>query len=365
MKILYITPFVEGAGGVQRVLSTKTDYLIEKCNYEVSILATNSGTDATHYTFNEKINFYSEQALGNHFFYLYNYSKILKKYIHIIKPDIIVVCDNGYKGYAVPFLIPRRQKVIFECHGTRYTEENNTIFFDAILNRFKYKFFDVCAGQFSKVIVPVDDFRNEFKSNNLVVISNPIWFFTKEVPNYSSKKAIAVGRHCYQKNFQQMLSIWKKVLNKHPDWILEIYGESDAAIDLRLIASSSGISHNVVFYDVVRNINEKYLEASIFLLTSKFEGFGMVLIEAMASGLPCVSFDCLRGPKDIITNNKNGFLIENGNEQAFVEKLSLLMENEELRIKLGTKAQESIAIYDLDKIMKQWKNLFESLVTTI
>ena len=128
MKILYITPFVEGAGGVQRVLSTKTDYLIEKYNYEISILATNSGTNATHYTFNEKINFYSEKASGNHFFYLYNYSKILKKYIHIIKPDIIVVCDNGYKGYAVPFLIPRKQKVIFECHGTRYTEENNTIF---------------------------------------------------------------------------------------------------------------------------------------------------------------------------------------------------------------------------------------------
>lgn len=362
MKILYITPFVEGAGGVQRVLSTKTNYLIENYNYEVSILATNSGVDNKHYEFNEKINFFSEQAVGEFFTYLYSYSKILKKYIKNIKPDIIIVCDNGYKGYAVPFLIPKNQKIIFECHGTRNTEEKRNRIFNYILNGLKYKFFDVCASKFSKIIVPVDDFKNEFRSNNLIVIPNPLWFFTNSEPNYNSKKVIAVGRHCYQKNFEKMLSIWQKVVSKHPDWVLEIYGESDSKFDLKSVSSILGIDKNVVFYDAVKNINEKYLEASFLLLTSRFEGFGMVLIEAMASGLACVSFNCRRGPKDIINNNWNGFLIEVGNEEAFVEKVNLLIEDENLRIKMGQNAKNSVSKYDLDTIMQQWKLLFGELM---
>jgi glycosyltransferase involved in cell wall biosynthesis len=361
MKILYITPFVEGAGGVQRVLSTKTNYLIERYNYEISILATNSAVDNKHYDFNNNIKFYSEQASGNIFTYLYRYSKILKKYIEKIKPDIIVVCDNGYKGYAIPFLISKNKKIIFECHGTRHTEEKGNGVYNYILNGFKYKFFDICAAQFSKIIVPVDDFKNEFRSNNLIVIPNSLWFFTDSEPNYNSKKVIAVGRHSYQKNFEKMLSIWQKVVGKHPDWVLEIYGESDSNVDLKSVSNILGISKNVVFYDAVRNIDEKYLEASFFLLTSRFEGFGMVLIEAMASGLACISFDCLRGPKDIIKNNWNGFLIEVGDEEAFVEKVNLLIENEVVRIEMGNNAQKSTKKYNIDSIMQQWKSLFEEI----
>lgn len=361
MKILYITPFVEGAGGVQRVLSSKTNYLIERYNYEVSILSTNSGVANKHYDFNENIKFYSEQALGNVFTYLYRYSKILEKYIEKIKPDIIVVCDNGYKGYAIPFLISVKQKIIFECHGTRYTDEKGNRICNYILNSFKYKFFDICASQFSKIIAPVDDFKNEFKSNNLIIIPNPLWFFTDSEPNYNSKKVIAVGRHSYQKNFEVMLSIWQKVVVKHPDWVLEIYGESDSDVDLKSVSKLLGINKNVVFYNAVRNINEKYLEASFFLLTSRFEGFGMVLIEAMASGLACISFDCRRGPKDIIENNRNGFLIKVGDEEAFVEKVNLLIEDENLRMQFGKNAKESTEKYNIESIMKQWNALFISL----
>ena len=259
-------------------------------------------------------------------------------------------------------MIPNKQEIIFECHGTRHTEEKRNSIFKHILNGFKYKFFDICAAKFSKVIVPVDDFKNEFKSNNLIVIPNPLWFFTDSEPNYNSKKVIAVGRHSYQKNFEKMLSIWQKVVQKHPDWVLEIYGDPDSKEDLKSVSSLLGIEKNVVFHNAVRNINEKYLEASFFLLTSRFEGFGMVLIEAMASGLACISFDCRRGPKDIINNNCNGFLIENGNEEAFVEKVNLMIEDEYLRIQMGQNAKNSISKYDLETIMQQWKSLFENLV---
>ncbi len=358
MKLLYITPFIEGAGGVQRVLSIKSNYFIDKFNYEVHILATNSGIDKKHYEFNEKVHFYSEIASGKNFIYLYNFSFILKKYINKIKPDIIVVCDNGYKGYMIPFLIPKKHKIIFECHGTRFTEEKKYI----IIDFFKYRFYHICVARFTKLVVLVEDFKNEFKSKNLIVIPNPLWFSTNKIPNYSSKKVIAVGRHSYQKGFDTMLSIWQRVVKKNPDWILEIYGESNPKIDLQSLSNSLGISKNIRLFNPVNNINEKYLEASFSILTSRFEGFGMVLIEAMASGLPCISFDCKRGPKDIITNNHDGFLIENGNEDNFVVVINSLIENEQLRMELGKKAKVSSEKYNLGKIMGHWKNLFESLI---
>ena len=97
-------------------------------------------------------------------------------------------------------------------------------------------------------------------------------------------------------------------------------------------------------------------------MTSRSEGFPMVLLEAMASGLPCVAYDCPTGPRVVIEKGENGFLIEDGNVDSFVQKLELLIEDENLRIKMGINAQESVKKYDLESIMQQWKSLFESLV---
>jgi glycosyltransferase involved in cell wall biosynthesis len=97
-------------------------------------------------------------------------------------------------------------------------------------------------------------------------------------------------------------------------------------------------------------------------MTSRTEGFGLVLIEAMVSGLPCVAYDCPVGPRSIITDQENGFLVEDGNVDLFVEKLNLLIENEDIRKQLGEKAKKSVANYDLDTIMQQWQDLFESVL---
>lgn len=362
MRLLYITPFIEGAGGVQRVLSIKANYFIEKFDYEVHILATNGSIDQQHYQFNASTRFYSEIASGRGLVYLYNYASILKKYSTKIKPDIIVVCDNGYKGYLVPFLISKKHKVIFECHGTTFHQEDKYYpFVSYFLCRLKSTFFAICAARFSKNVILLDNFKNEFRTKNLIVIPNPIWFTAKKAPNYSAKKVIAIGRHSYEKGFDRMLSIWQKVVEKHPDWLLEIYGEADPEIDLKLLVNSLGITENVKFLDPVNNIEDKYLEASFLILTSRFEGFGMVLIEAMTSGLPCISFDCNRGPRDIITNNYDGFLIENGNQDLFVTAINSLIDDEALRIEMGENAKLAAQKYDLDKIMMQWANLFKSL----
>lgn len=97
-------------------------------------------------------------------------------------------------------------------------------------------------------------------------------------------------------------------------------------------------------------------------MTSRSEGFPMVLLEAMACGLPCVAYDCPSGPRAIIEDGKNGFLVENGNIDSFVEKLEQLIEDENLRIQMGKNANESVRKYDVETIMQQWKSLFESLL---
>ena len=118
---------------------------------------------------------------------------------------------------------------------------------------------------------------------------------------------------------------------------------------------------NIEFHDSVKNIEEKYLESSIFVLPSRSEGFGMVLIEAMSCGLPVISFDCPFGPKNIISNEEDGFLIENGNIEAFAEKLKLLIKDSDLRQKLGKNGIEKSKQYEPFEIVNQWDQLFKNL----
>lgn len=361
MKLLYITPHIEGAGGLQRVIAVKTNYFIEYWNYKIEILVTNDGISDLNFNFNKKIVFHQEKPKGKGLLYLNNYIKILKKHISIINPDIILVCDNGFKGYCVALLLHIELPLIFESHLTKYVTLSPESLLKKCINYFKYKFYNYCISKFSKCIVLVESLKREFNTNNIVVIPNPIWFTTNEKPDYNSKKVIAVGRHSYEKGFDRMLFIWQVIHSKYPDWQLEIYGNSNKELGLASLASALGLSKTVTFFDAVPDINEKYQEASFCIMTSRFEGFGMVLIEAMESGITCVAYDCPCGPGDIIVNNTNGFLIENKNQNEFIRAVSTLIENKDLREKMGASAKESNKKYEMQPIMNQWKVLFQSL----
>jgi glycosyltransferase involved in cell wall biosynthesis len=361
MKLLYITPYIEGVGGVPRVLSVKTNYLIEKWDYDISILATNSGITDTFYDFNKKIDFYSEKPTGKNLFYLYNYSKIINRYIELIKPDIVIVCDNGFKGYCVPFLLSKKIKLIFENHATKYIIDKKDTLFSRFLNILKFKFYNTCVSKYDKCIILVKESKKEFSSDNLVLIPNALWFSTDKKAELKNKSVIAIGRHSYEKGFERMLDIWKKIIVNYPDWTLNIYGKSNAEIDIEQYAKKIGIQKNVSFYGNFDEIIDKYVEGSIYIMTSHYEGFGMVLIEAMAFGLPVIAYDCPVGPGDVISNNVDGYLIENGNKKHFVEKLTALIENQDLRKQLGKNGQKSVLRFDLEIIMNQWNELFISL----
>lgn len=358
MKLLYITNGITGAGGLERVLSVKATMLAEDCGYEVHILSLNEENLKPFYTFSPKIIFHSIKANGNPIIYLLNYKNGISKYISTIKPDVISVCDDALKGFFLPILIPSKSKWIHESHASYLLGNKGSGI--GFKKKTAHQLKQILGKKFTKIVILTEGHREEWQIKNLMVIPNPAPFKSFQKSSLQNRKIIAVGSFSFNKGYDLLLKIWAKIEPVFPDWQLNIYGKNTFQ-NLQKEAEKLNLK-NINFNDPVVNIEEKYLEASIFVLPSRSEGFGMVLIEAMSFGLPVVSFNCPHGPKDIIENNADGFLVENGNIQEFAEKLKLLIEDETLRHKMGENGGENVKRFSPENVLKIWNELFKNLI---
>ncbi|MHC0440878.1 glycosyltransferase family 4 protein [Flavobacterium sp. 3-210] len=361
MRLLYIVPKIKNAGGVARVLSIKANYFVEHFNYEVHILSQNEENDLPFYDFNSEIIFHNMILKGNAFQFLTFYQKQVNQAIKEIKPDVILVADNGLKAFIFPFIVKTKSPIVFEIHGSKFIEERvqKTDFISKSIQKIKYRFKDFSVRKFTKIVALSEEIRKEWKTKNAIVISNPSWIKTEKTADLKNKKVIAIARNSYEKGLFRLLIIWKKIIQKHSGWTLDIY--TDDVDALQIMTTDLKLNSNINIFGFVKNIEEKYSESSIYAMTSISEGFPMVLLEAMASGLPCIAFDCPTGPRSIITNAENGFLIPDNNFEMYVEKLSFLIENEELRIMFRKNAKQTSENYSVEKIMEKWKQFFEEL----
>ena len=362
MRILYITPTINTEGGLERVLSIKTNYLIERFGYQIEIITCNNGFQNSFFNFNSKIKFHDILLNSNKLGNLVNYKIKIQKFINLINPDCIVICDFGLKGFSFPILFQTKVPIVFEAHGSIYNESQyfKVNFFSRNARRLKYEYKKFCSKKFDYFIVLSNESLKEWPVCKGVIIPNPN-VVSDVVSNLESKNAILIARHSYEKGIDFALKIWQKVIKIHPDWTLSIYGKYDSNLTYIKLAKELEIESNVNFHQPIIEIFEKYYEASISIMTSRSEGFPMALIEAMSCGLPVVAFDCPIGPRSIITNEENGFLIETFNCDAFASKIVQLIENESLRNEIGVKAKQSVSKYDLDKVMLQWKVFFEKI----
>jgi len=185
--------------------------------------------------------------------------------------------------------------------------------------------------------------------------------FPDTVSLRTTKQVVAVGRYTYEKGFDMLIDCWKIVSEKHPDWILKVYGGGDHTTYDALVKKLQ-IEATCKLENSVSDITAKYLESSMFVSSSRFEGFGMAITEAMACGLPIISFACDCGPKEIVTDGVDGYLVQPDNTQELADKICSLIENPTLRNRMGETARVNSARYNLEIIAGKWKELFERLV---
>ncbi|WP_339916553.1 glycosyltransferase family 4 protein [Yeosuana marina] len=364
IKLLYVTNQICGSGGLERVLSIKASYLAEKLNYEVHIVTLNQGKKPLFYDFSKQLIYHDIKAKGSKLNYFLSYKSGVKQIVNLVKPDIISVCDDGLKGLYLPFFINKPCPMIYERHVSKNIEikTDKVSWPQKVKLKVIYSLMNFGAKKYNKFIVLTKGNLNEWPLKNLQVISNPLSFYPPEFSTLQNKKVIAVGKHCRQKGFDRLLHSWELVIKEFPDWQLEIYGKIDKSERLSELARKLKINKNVTFFPPEKNIGEKYKSASIYIMSSRYEGFGMVLTEAMAYGVPCISFDCPYGPSDIISDGIDGYLVSNDDIGALSEKTIELIRNSSLRQIMGSNARNNVMRFLPDIIVPQWDTLFKELI---
>lgn len=377
MKIIYCILGLYNPGGMERVLLNKVRWICDNTGWEVVVVTTDQRGREPFYRFPEKVRFidlnvnYTDDngkgIVGKTTGYLKKrrlHRKRLSSLLKAEKPDITVSlfpCESSF----IPAIKDGSKKVL-ELHFSknfRVQYGRKGIF--GFIDRMRMRQDERLVRKFdSFVVLTHEDAGNWGKLSNLSVIPNAVSQVPQETSRLDFKRVIAVGRLDFQKGFDRLINAWHILLNKYPnlnDWVLEIFGQGEWHGYLTTLIKEKSLESNIRINRPTDNITSEYLSSSILAMTSNYEGFGMVLVEAMSCGLPCVAFDCPCGPSEIITNNEDGILVSNGDTKAFANALASLMLDDEKRKRMGEAARESVARFSESSVMQQWERLFSRL----
>lgn len=378
VKIAYCIPSLYYPSGMERVLTLKANYFAEHLGYDIHIILTDGKGKEPYYklypsitTHQLDIN-YDELyglSLPKRIHRYWNKQKLFKKRLETclneIEPDITI----SLLRRDINFINKMKDKSI-KLGEIHFNKSNYREFSDnrlpgiiqrAVKQYWMWQLIRQVRQLKSFVVLSHEDAAEWTELNNVTVIYNPLPFLPEQQSDNTPKQVIAVGRYVPQKGFDRLISAWSIVNKKHPDWILRIYGDGMRE-QLQDQINERGISSSCILEHSTPDIVDKYCKSSIFVLSSRYEGFGMVIIEAMACGVPPVSFTCPCGPRDIISDGINGLLVENGNIEGLAEKICYLIENDNVRREMGQQARMDIERFRIEPIAEQWKTLFESII---
>ena len=377
IKIVFCTPAIYSAGGVERVVTVKANYFAERLGYDVSIIVTEGKGSDAFFPVSNQVRIINYELNFEELWQLPFWKKVIayirkqrlfKKKLEAdlmqLRPDFVISTLRREINFINQ--IKDGSIKIGELHVNRANyrtfDGRNSNWVKRLFSRFWSRSLLCHLKQLDRMVVLTDSALSDWPElDNVVKIPDPLPFKIEGNSELSAKRVVSIGRYAYDKGNDLLLRAWAIIEKQAPDWTLDVYGNGDRASYQQQVVELGIDQQRCHLLGPTTDVKKAYLSSSLFVLPSRFEGFGLVLIEAMACGVPVIAFDCENGPRSIINHGASGFLIPPFDVEAMADKILLLMRDDTLRKAMGFKAQKTACQYDIDTVGKLWKQLFDEL----
>lgn len=370
MKLLYFVNSLTNSGGIERILVDKVNYLAGLPNvpYDIHVAYYGRKSDKLFYRLHPSVTLHpinimdSTSSFSKKIMVISVLYRYIKQIVSEVNPDVIINENMRLTSYILPFTfknIPRIYVIHFSYEGLKIMDK------EAIPNPLKRHFLMWLRTSFlkkyDKFIVLTEHDKQMWNAPSVEVIPNFTNVHSNDLSRLNSKKAICVGRLEYQKDISMLIHAWKLVVGEEPEWTLDIWGRGNEYESLMDLIEETGLKKSVYLKGTTQRIETEYNQASLFVLSSRYEGFALVLLEAMNVGLPCVSFD-IPGCNNLISDGDNGIIAKERTTECLANSiLKYIRLGKEEKLRMQSNALTTVAKYSKERVMQMWIQLFETL----
>lgn len=337
MKILFIINSLRNKSGSERVAVELANKMSTIANYDITLLNRESTKESTAYPVADNVDVVN--LCGN----LFHFYMKLKEHISTSNYDVVVVHNMGKLSLLCAF-VPNIKKLVVLEHVSFVSRPQKIQSLSKLLYR-----------KIDQVVTLTQNDKEQFDKfhSNVLVIPNFSPFPISSTHQQNNKQIVTIGRLTDQKNYIHLLQAWEKIYQSIPEWKLNIYGEGEHHSMLDDYITRKSL-RNVTLMGTTSNVKQVYEQSSFFVMSSKYEGLPMVLIEAQSFGLPIVSYNCPYGPSDVIQENKNGLLVEDQNIDKLAEAILKLASSPDLLNRFSQESLLNAEKYQPEQILKIW-----------
>lgn len=382
MRILIMHRSFALVGGAERVITDKANFLAN-AGHQLLLVSYEQGQHPLPYELHPSVGYkdldcrfftlskYSLPLHIYHFFRLRNkFRKALRSTVENFKPDVVVLASDWQTlmGAVVQSVNPI--PVIAEFHNT-YAHimrkvESSENWLRKVMTQFYYRQTISNLRKCSKLVVLTEidaqNWRRHF--DNVCVIPNPVTQYPEVIDDIpkDNGRIIFVGRFNHEKRIDRLITAFFMIADRYPDWHVDIFGDGNEKEKLLRQVDECGLVKRVVIHEPTKAIYDEYKRSEMLVLCSEHEASPLVLVEAMACGVPCVSLDCPTGPRAIIKDGETGLLAKDGDVNDLASKIEWLIVHEAERKEMGLKARVFAASRKQDVVMGQWERLYTGII---